>query len=177
MERREASYAVPAVLRARPCPFCSSVPAFEPSCSRLLVTLLQFAVTFSRIPLDQPIYSSPTPTSSPSTYYPASFLLNRAKCEMSVCLPQWNVSATEGRDPSCLCNFVLPHLEQQAFSKCVFNKSVKMFITVECWETIAISRIGGWEVLYILIVLKNICSWYFPTQKTLNKFPLPEIKA
>ena len=132
VERREASYAVPAVLRARPCPFCSSVPAFEPSCSRLLVTLLQFAVTFSRIPLDQPIYSSPTPTSSPSTYYPASFLLNRAKCEMSVCLPQWNVSATEGRDPSCLCNFVLPHLEQQAFSKCVFNKSVKMFITVEC---------------------------------------------
>ena len=132
VERRGASYTVTAVLRARPCPFCSSVSAFTPSCSRLLVTLLRFTVAFSRIPLDQPVYTSPTPTSSASIYYPAAFLLNRAKCEMPVCLPQWNVSAAEGRDPSCLCNFVFPHLEQQAFSRCVFNKLVKMFITVEC---------------------------------------------
>lgn len=113
-----------------PCPFCPSVPAFTPSCSRLLVILLRSTATFSRIPLEQPVHTS-SPSSSLSIYYPAS-LLNRAKCGMSVSLPQWNVSATEGRDPSCLFNFVFPHLEQQVFRKCVFNKLVKMFITIEC---------------------------------------------
>ena len=59
-------------------------------------------VTFSRIPWSSLFILVLPLLPHWVFYYPASFLLNRAKCEMSVCLPQWNVSATEGWDPSCL---------------------------------------------------------------------------